>query len=137
VGVLLLALVAMRARSLVARRAGLTIRNESWGPGVAFGMATAVVAPWAPLPVARTTDDAPRVHAAAPVALALMGVVLFVESAAFQVPLTRSLAQAALIMVASTLVPVGPLDGAKLGRTGLLAGAGVVGAAVLVGLGVV
>jgi cellulose synthase operon protein C len=137
VGVLLLALVAMRARRLVARRAGLTVRNESWGPGVVFGMATAVVAPWAPLPVVRTTDDAPRVHAAAPVALALMGVVLFVESAAFQVPLTRSLAQAALIMVASTLVPVGPLDGAKLGKTGLLAGAGVVGAAVLVGLGVV
>jgi tetratricopeptide (TPR) repeat protein len=137
VGVLLLAVVAMRARTLVARRAGLTVHNESWGPGVAFGMATAVVAPWAPLPVARTTDDAPRVHAAAPVALALVGVVLFVESVAFQVPLTRSLAEAALIMVASTLVPVGPLDGAKLGRTGLLAGAGVVGAAVLVGLGVV
>jgi tetratricopeptide (TPR) repeat protein len=137
VGVLLLAVVAMWARTLVARRTGLTVRNESWGPGVAFGLATAVVAPWAPLPVARTTDDAPRVHAAAPVALALMGVVLFVESAAFQVPLIRSLADAALIMVASALVPVGPLDGAKLGRTGLLAGAGVVGVAVLVGLGVV
>ena len=123
--------------SAMGVRTGLTIRNESWGPGVAFGIATAVVAPWAPLPVARTTDDAPRVHAAAPVTLALMGVVLFVQSAAFQVPLTRSLAQAALIMVASTLVPVGPLDGAKLGKTGLLAGAGVVGAAVLVGLGVV
>jgi tetratricopeptide (TPR) repeat protein/Zn-dependent protease len=136
-GVLLLALVAMRARTLVARRTGLTVYNESWGPGVAFGMVTAVVAPWAPLPVARTTDDAPRVHAAAPVALALVGVVLFVESVAFQVPLTRSLAQAALIMVASTLVPVGPLDGAKLGKAGLLAGAGVVGAAVLVVLGVV
>jgi tetratricopeptide (TPR) repeat protein len=136
-GVLLLALVAMRARTLVAHRTGLTVYNESWGPGVAFGMVTAVVAPWAPLPVARTSDDAPRVHAAAPVALALMGVVLFVESVAFQVPLTRSLAQAALIMVASTLVPVGPLDGAKLGKAGLLAGAGVVGAAVLVVLGVV
>jgi cellulose synthase operon protein C len=136
-GVLLLALVAMRARTLVAHRTGLTVYNESWGPGVAFGMVTAVVAPWAPLPVARTTDDAPRVHAAAPVALALVGVVLFVESVAFQVPLTRSLAQAALIMVASTLVPVGPLDGAKLGKAGLLAGAGVVGAAVLVVLGVV
>jgi cellulose synthase operon protein C len=137
VGVLLLALVAMWVRTLVARRTGLTVHNESWGPGVAFGMATAVVAPWAPLPVARTTDDAPWVHAAAPVALALVGVVLFVESVAFQVPLTRSLADAALIMVASTLVPVGPLDGAKLGKAGLLAGAGVVGAAFLVGLGVV
>jgi cellulose synthase operon protein C len=136
-GVLLLALVARRARTLVARGTGLTVCNESWGPGVAFGMVTAVVAPWAPLPVARTSDDAPRVHAAAPVALALVGVVLFVESVAFQVPLTRSLAQAALIMVASTLVPVGPLDGAKLGKAGLLAGAGVVGAAVLVVLGVV
>jgi hypothetical protein len=54
----------------------------------------------------------PRVPAAAPVALALMSVVLFVGSAALQVPLTRSRAQAALIMVASTLVPVGPLDDA-------------------------
>ena len=120
VGVLLLAVVAMWARTLVARRTGLAVHNESWGPGVAFGMATAVVAPWAPLPVARTTDDAPRVHTAAPVALALMGVMLFIESAAFQVPLTRSLAEAALIMVASALVPVGPLDGAKLGKAGLL-----------------
>lgn len=136
VGVLLLALVAMRARTLVARQRGLAIHNESWGPGVAFGMATAVVAPWAPLPVVHTKDDVPRMHAAAPVALSLVGVALFVESAAFQVPLTRSLAAAALIMVASVLVPVGPLDGAKLGRTGLLAGAGVVGAAVLLGLGV-
>jgi tetratricopeptide (TPR) repeat protein len=136
VGVLLLAVVAMWARTLVARRTGLAVHNESWGPGVAFGMATAVVAPWAPLPVARMTDDSPRVHAAAPVALALMGVVLFVESAALQVPLTRSLADAAMIMVASALVPVGPLDGAKLGTAGLLAGAGVVGTAVLVGLGV-
>jgi cellulose synthase operon protein C len=136
VGVLLLAMVAMWARTLVARRTGLAVRNESWGPGVAFGMATAVVAPWAPLPVVRTRDDVPRVYAAAPVALALVGVVLFVESVAFQVPLTRSLAEAALIMVASTLVPVGPLDGAKLGKAGMLAGAGVVGAAVLVGLGV-
>jgi hypothetical protein len=79
----------------------------------------------------------PRVPAAAPVALALMSVVLFVGSAALQVPLTRSRAQAALIMVASTLVPVGPLDGAKLGKTGFPAGAGVVGAAVLAGLGIV
>ena len=41
------------------------------------------------------------------------------------------------VMVASALVPVGPLDGAKLGKAGLLAGAGVVGVAVLVGLGIV
>jgi tetratricopeptide (TPR) repeat protein len=39
VGVLLLAVVAMWARTLVARRTGLVVRNESWGPGVAFGMA--------------------------------------------------------------------------------------------------
>jgi hypothetical protein len=40
VGVLLLAVVAMWAQTLVARRTGLTIHNECWGPGVAFGMAT-------------------------------------------------------------------------------------------------
>ena len=44
---------------------------------------------------------------------------------------------AALIMSASTLVPVGPLDGAQLGTAGVLAATGVMGGALLVGLGLI
>lgn len=40
-------------------------------------------------------------------------------------------------MVASALVPVGPLDGAHLGRAGLVAGTGLLGAVVLTGLALV
>ena len=52
-------------------------------------------------------------------------------------PLARALGTAALIMVASVLVPVEPLDGGKLGKAGLVAGAGVLGAAVLLALAAV
>lgn len=154
-GALVLGAAAMRARTTLARRVGATIQQESWGPGIAFGVASAVVAPWAPLPVVRGNPGAGpgpgdpgagpgggnpgagRVHAAAPVALGLIAVVLFVESAVFAVPVARSLANAAVIMVASTLIPVPPLDGAQLTGAGLLAGAGAVGATVLLGLAVV
>ncbi|TCO41031.1 TPR repeat protein [Kribbella antiqua] len=142
VGVLSMALLAMWARRLVARRVGVTTRQESWGPGVAVGVATAPLAPWAPLPVIRANRDiskdaSSRIHATAPIALAIVGIILSVESSAFEVPLSRSLGTAALIMAASTLLPVAPLDGASLGKTGLVAGAGLVGAAVLIWLGVV
>jgi Zn-dependent protease len=51
-------------------------------------------------------------------------------------PLLQSLAVAALIMAASALLPIGPLDGAHVGKKGVLASAGIVGAALLVGLGI-
>ena len=99
-----------------------------------LGLASVAVAPWAPLPVAKETASAPRVHAAAPVLLGLVGLMMFVETAAFEVPLAPAIANAALIMVASTLVPIPPLDGSYLSKAGLLTGAGLVGAAVLTGL---
>jgi hypothetical protein len=40
-------------------------------------------------------------------------------------------------MSASTLVPVGPLYGAQLGPKGVLAATGVLGGALLVGLGLI
>jgi hypothetical protein len=40
-------------------------------------------------------------------------------------------------MAASTLLPIGPLDGAHLGKAGIVTGAGVVGGALLVGLGLI
>ncbi|MCY1142794.1 tetratricopeptide repeat protein [Actinoplanes sp. Pm04-4] len=136
-GVLVLTAVVLQARRYAARRADEVAEQSSWGPGIAFGAVTAVLAPWAPLPVIRPAATAPRVHAAAPLALGLAGMTLYVEAAAFPVPIVRALATAAVIMVASLLVPVAPLDGAQLSRAGLLAGAGALGAVVLLGLGVV
>ncbi|MFC7529775.1 hypothetical protein [Actinoplanes sp. GCM10030250] len=133
-GVSLLATVVLRARALAARRAGAVAEQQSWGPGLAFGAVTAAFAPWAPLPVTRPASAAPRVHTAAPITVGLIGLLLFLETAAFGVPVIRALATAALVMVASVLVPVTPLDGAQLSKAGLVAGAGVLGAAVLMGL---
>jgi tetratricopeptide (TPR) repeat protein len=137
-GILVVAVVAVRARMAVARRADVSAVQETWAPGVVLGMATGAAGlPWAPLPVVRTSDEGRRVHWAAPVALALLGIVLFIEAAWLPVPLTRSLAVATLIMAASVLVPISPLDGKEIGKGGALAGAGVVGAAALIVLGLV
>lgn len=158
VGVVLLALLAMGARLLVARRERVGISHESWRPGLAFGLVTGAAfgLPWAPLPVIK--EDTPaagedraeeeeaeenggkprrKVHLAAPVALAMLSAALFVEFVWLQTPLADAWAVAALIMAASTLLPVAPLDGAKLGKEGTVAAAGLVGGAILVGLGLI
>jgi hypothetical protein len=67
----------------------------------------------------------------------VLSALLFVESAWLHTPLTGSWAVAALIMSASVLLPVGPLDGARLGKAGVLTATGVLGGAVLVGLGLI
>ncbi len=140
VGVLALSALVIVARVVVARRAGQPSRQESWGPGMLFGVAASVAgAPWAPLPVVRSDSDdtgtSSKVNAAAPIAVTLLAAVLFVESAALEVPLTRSWALVALIMAASMLLPVEPLDGARIGKVGLVASVGVVAGAALVLLG--
>ncbi|HXZ75619.1 MAG TPA: hypothetical protein VEH31_32765, partial [Streptosporangiaceae bacterium] len=138
IGILVIALAAIRARVVVAQAADLTTRQQTWGPGVIFGLVTGAAGfPWAPLPVIRTPDESRRAHLAAPIVLSLLGAILFIEAAWLKVPLTESLATASLIMAASTLLPVSPLDGAKIGSGGLLVGAGVLAAALLLGLGVV
>ena len=144
-GVVVLALLAVGARVLLACRLRIAITHESWAPALAFGLATGAVGlPWAPLPVVKTRDkdkdadkDSVKVHLAAPLTLAALSALLFVESVWLHTPATESWAVAALIMSASTLLPVGPLDGAQLGKTGTLAAAGVVGGALLVGLGLI
>lgn len=138
-GVIVLVLLAMAARMLLARRRSVKIRHESWPPGLVFGLITGAIGlPWAPLPVLRADGkDSARVHAAAPVTLAVLSALLFVESAWLHTPLTGSWAVAALIMSASVLLPVGPLDGAQLGKAGVLTATGVLGGAVLVGLGLI
>jgi cellulose synthase operon protein C len=138
-GVAVLVLLAVAARVLLARSRGVPIHHESWPPGLVFGLITGAAGlPWAPLPVVRVAGkDSRRVHAAAPVTLAVLSALLFVESAWLHTPLTGSWAVAALIMSASVLLPVGPLDGARLGKAGVLTATGVLGGAVLVGLGLI
>jgi tetratricopeptide (TPR) repeat protein len=162
-GVATLAAAGVWMRTALARRADVSVVQESWFPGMAFGLATGSLgAPWAPVPVVRapkpassptaeqpdeTSAEAPErrsadqviahVHAAAPVTFGALALVLFVESAWLGVPLTRAWAVAALIMTASTLVPIEPLDGARLSKGSVIGSAGVVAGALLVVLGVV
>lgn len=138
-GVIVIAFLAVTARITVARRQGLAVIHETWPPALAFGLAAGAIGlPWAPLPVVRAEHgDGKRLHLAAPIALAALSLLLFAESAWLHTPLTQSWAIAALIMSASTLLPVGPLDGAHVGKAGVLAATGVVGGALLAGLGLI
>ena len=138
-GVLILAAAAITARAALARRLGVGITQSSWPPAVVLGLVTGAIGlPWAPLPVVRAAvDDNPRLHLAAPLTLASLSVLLFAESAWLHTPITQAWAVAALIMAASTLLPIGPLDGAHVGKTGIAAAAGVAGGALLVGLGLI
>jgi hypothetical protein len=140
-GVLILAFLAVGARVFLARSRHMAITQETWSPGLAFGLLTGAIGlPWAPLPVVRADGEDSlkvKVHLAAPITLAVLSALLFVESAWLHTPVTESWAVAALIMSASTLLPVGPLDGAQLGKKGVLAAAGVMGGALLVGLGLI
>ena len=138
-GVIVLTALAVGARVLLSRHLRIAITQESWPPGLAFGLVTGAAGlPWAPLPVVRTNGkDNVKVHLAAPIALAVLSALLFVEAVWLHTPITQSWAIAALIMSASTLLPLGPLDGAQLGKGGILAAAGVIGGALLVSLGLI
>ena len=140
-GVLVLAFLAVAVRMFVARRQRIAITHESWPPALAFGLVTGAIGlPWAPLPVVRTDGEGKgkgRVHLAAPITLATLSALLFVETGWMYTPVTQSWAVAALIMSASTLLPAGPLDGAQLGKAGVLAATGVVSGALLAGLGLI
>jgi hypothetical protein len=135
-GVLILACTAMSARAVVARRRGKRATQRTWFPSLLFGVVTGAAGfPWAPLPVIDVEDDDTPTHLAAPVVLALIALVLFVEAAWLHTPVTQGWALAALIMAASLMLPVGPFDGAHSGKAGGAAGAGIVATAVLVGVG--
>ena len=116
-GLALLITMMMRARQLAARRAGVKLEQRTWGPAVVFGVATtALGVPWAPLPVARTAKPVPAVHWSGPIVLAGAALLLLVLSAWLNVAVTRTLGAAAIVMAASMLVPVEPLDGAAVAK---------------------
>jgi hypothetical protein len=87
--------------------------------------------------VVKAEPQSARIHLAAPLTLAALSLVLFVEFVWLNVPLTQVLAVAALVMAGSTLLPIDPLDGANVGKAGAVAAAGVVGGALLVTLGLI
>jgi cellulose synthase operon protein C len=124
--VIVLAVSVMRVRLLVARVDGGTPEQSSWPPGMLLGVGLAAAGvPWAPLPVL-TQAHRMRVHVAAPVLLMGMTVAFLAEAVWLEVPLTRSLATVTLVMAASTLVPVPPLDGGRMDKRGLVVSIGVV-----------
>jgi hypothetical protein len=142
VGLFVLVVVAMQARVVVGTRTAGAPSQRSWAPGIVVGLAAGAAGfPWAPLPVvdahSHAVDPAPtaRVHLAAPLTLAAVSVVLFLETALTRAPLVEAWAVASLIMCASLLLPVGPLDGKHLDKAGVAVSAGVVGTAMLYGLG--
>ncbi len=137
-GVAAIGALALVGRKVVATRRNVVVTQGAWPPGLALGLITgAIGTPWAPLPVATTDAESGHVHLAAPPAvLAGLSVVLFVEAAWLGVPpLTLALAIAAIIMAGSTLLPIKPLDGANLGKTGIVASAGVILGGVFIVLG--
>lgn len=135
-GVAAIGALALVGRKVVATRRNVVVTQGAWPPGLALGLITgAIGTPWAPLPVATTDAESGHVHLAAPAVLAGLSVVLFVEAAWLGVPLTLALAIAAIIMAGSTLLPIKPLDGANLGKTGIVASAGVILGGVFIVLG--
>jgi cellulose synthase operon protein C len=137
-GLCLLLAVALRGRGLAARREPESERQRTWAPGLLFGLGGAAAGvTWAPLPVLGAKAS-PRLHWAAPAALAVVAVPLVLATAWSDVPLARSLAAAALIMAASLLTPVKPVDGGAIAAAGgTAAGLTAIALAALLALGLV
>ena len=137
-GLCVLIAVALRARSLAARDEPGAERQRTWPPGLAFGLGGAAAGvSWAPLPVLGE-HASPRLHRAAPVALALVAVPLVIATAWSDIPITRSLAAAALVMAASLLTPVKPVDGGAIAAAGgAAAGFTAIALAAVLALGLV
>jgi Zn-dependent protease len=78
-----------------------------------------------------------RLRRAAPAAAGLLGIALVGLAAWLDIPITRALAAAALVMAASLLTPIAPLDGsmiAKAGAAGASLAALSLGALALIGI---
>lgn len=138
-GLLALVALVMRVRALAARAVGAPLRQRGWGPALVLAPIVALAGiQWAPLPVADSGEPPqPRVHLAGPAVAGAAGLVLVVLSAWVEVPVTRALGVAALVMAASMLTPIAPLDGARLkgAATAWSAGLALAGVAVLLALG--
>jgi cellulose synthase operon protein C len=106
----------LAVRSFVARPDRLRVGHHSWPPAM---LASLVGAPFglvfAPFPnLAEEQVEPRRLVWAAPAAVGALAVLFGVLSAATGVPVAGVLAGAALVLTASVMTPVPPLDGARL-----------------------
>jgi tetratricopeptide (TPR) repeat protein len=137
-GVGILIVIVLRSRLLIALREGVALRQRGWTPGILAGLVLALFGlAWAPLPVAETNRPAPAVHWIGPVAAGAAALCLLPLGVAFEVPNTMALGSAALVMAASLLTPIEPMDGGLVakGPVGVAAVVAVLGAALFLLLG--
>jgi tetratricopeptide (TPR) repeat protein len=123
-GVGILIVIVLRSRVLIARRAGVTLRQRGWTPGILAGLVLAGIGlAWAPLPVVETSKPAAAVHWIGPIAAGAAALCLLPLAVAFELPNTMALGSAALVMAASLLTPIEPVDGGVVakGPVGLVA----------------
>jgi tetratricopeptide (TPR) repeat protein/Zn-dependent protease len=139
IGVGAIVLAVSRGRVLMARRHEVALEQRGWRPAIAVGLATALLgAAWAPLPVAKTDRDVAEVHWVGPCISAAISACLLLLSVLLEVPIARTLGGVALVMTASMLVPIKPLDGGVVaeGETGKAAGLAFLGGGLFLLLGV-
>ncbi len=137
-GVAAIVATIWRARVLVARREGIALRQEGWSPAIVFSLGAAALGfAWAPLPVASTDTDAPSVHWIGPIVSTALACALLIPSVLLEVPIARTLAGTALVMAASMLIPVKPLDGGVVtqGKAGTGASLALLGGGLFLLLG--
>jgi cellulose synthase operon protein C len=124
------------ARLIMAERLRVRVVQRTWPPGLMVGLiAGASGTPWAPLPTVRGPARFPNVHLVGPTLLVVVATVLLIQWVTWQVPLTRAVAVAAVTMAMSMLIPLRPMDGAMIGKAGLLVGAVAVAVVALTALG--
>ena len=114
------------------------MRQRGWTPGIVVGLGAAAAGlGWAPLPVVETDRPAPAVHWIGPLVTGAAALVLLALGVGLGVPTTKALGTAALVMTASLLTPIEPLDGSYVakGPAGLAAGLALLAAAVFLLLG--
>jgi len=86
--------------------------TTAWLPAVVVGVASALVGlEFLPLPVAEHQHQVPWLHSSGPLALGTTAAILLPAGLLTGVPFTLQMAELALIMTGSVLVPVRPIDG--------------------------
>lgn len=136
VGLLIMVAIVMRARVLASNRCGGSLAQQTWAPSVVLSLATGAAGmPLAPLPTATPEPPSTQIHRAAPLTMGVLTTALMIETAWFAVPLTHAFAVACLVMTASLLLPIKPLDGAHLSKGTSFTTVGLLAAAVLVVVG--
>ena len=117
-GCALLIAVVLRARVLAARRAGVALEQRSWSPAVAFALAAEHSVPRGrPCPWRARRRRHPSSTGPAPLLTGVLALALLVLGVWLEVPVTRALGVAALVMAASLLTPVAPLDGGDVAES--------------------